>query len=133
MIYTIHGPVVIYTLCMTAKIMSLYSKTKRKVKSRRTMNGDLRLKMPRFSEIERERAIGMFMGGASHKAVVRYFSVHRTIGQGLMRRLGETRSTRDRPYSGRPQVMASNQDRKICPPPHTHTHCSDIENMRGIV
>ena len=59
--------------------MSLYSKGKVKVKSRRKNDGDLRLEMLRFSEFERERAIGMFMGGASHNAVVRHSNVHRTI------------------------------------------------------
>ena len=47
---------------MAAKIMSLYSITKEEVKSRRKIDGDLRLKMPQFSEFEREEAIGMFMG-----------------------------------------------------------------------
>ena len=79
MIYTIQGPVVIYTLTMAAKIMSLYSITNGKVNLRRNIGGDLRLKMPRFSEIERERDIGMFIGGVSHNAVAKHFNVHRTI------------------------------------------------------
>ena len=52
-IYTIQGPVVIYALFMAAKIMSLYSITKGKVKSRSKNGGDLRLKMPRFSEVKK--------------------------------------------------------------------------------
>ena len=35
------------------------------------MDGDLRLKMPRFFKFERLRSIGMFMGGASQNAVAR--------------------------------------------------------------
>ena len=43
------------------------------------MGGDLRFKMARFSEVERELALGLFMGGASHNAVARHFNVHHTI------------------------------------------------------
>ena len=52
MIYTIQGSVVKIASSMAAKIMSLYSITKEEVKSRRKIDGDLRLKMPRFSELE---------------------------------------------------------------------------------
>ena len=45
--------------------MSLYRKNKEKGQVKNKMGGDLRLKMPRFSEIELELALGMFMGGAS--------------------------------------------------------------------
>ena len=40
------------------------------------IGGDQRLKI---SGVERERAIGMILGGASHNAVARHFNVHRTI------------------------------------------------------
>ena len=66
--------------------------------------------MPRFSEIERERAIGMVMGGASHNAVARHFNVRRTAFSRLVRRLEETGATRDRPRTGRPRVTTPNQD-----------------------
>ena len=59
MIYTIQGPVVIYSLSMAAKITSLFSITNVKVKSRRKNGGDLRFRMPLFSKSERERDIGM--------------------------------------------------------------------------
>ena len=52
MIYTIQGPVIIYTLSMAAKIMSLLSIIKESVKSRREIDGDLRFKMPRFTELK---------------------------------------------------------------------------------
>ena len=39
--------------------MFMYSITKGIVKSKIKIDGDLRLKMPQFLEIERERAIGM--------------------------------------------------------------------------
>ena len=70
---------VIYALSMATKIMSLYSITKEEVKSRRKIDGDLRLKMPQFSEFERERVIGVFLGRASYNVVVMHFNVHRTI------------------------------------------------------
>ena len=54
---------VIFTLSMAAKLMSLYSIAMGKVKYRRKMGGDLSLKMPQFSEIPRERSKGMFMSG----------------------------------------------------------------------
>ena len=59
--------------------MSLYSITKEKIKSRKKIGGDLRLKMPRFSLIERERDICMFKGGASHNAIAKHFNAHRSI------------------------------------------------------
>ena len=59
--------------------MSPYCNTKGKIKSRRKIVGDLRLKFPRFSVFERELAIGMFMGGASYNDVAMHFNVHRTI------------------------------------------------------
>ena len=70
---------VIYALSRAAKIMSLYSITKGMVMSKRKFDGDLRFKMPRFSEFERERALGMFMGGSSHNAVASHFNVNRTV------------------------------------------------------
>ena len=72
-------PVVIFILSMAAKLMLLYSITMGKFKQRRKMGGDLSLKMPQFSEIERERAKGMFMDGAPHNTVVRHFNLHRTL------------------------------------------------------
>ena len=77
------------------------------------MGGDLSLKMTQFSEIERERAKGMFMGGAPHNAVVRHFNLHRTLVKRLMTRLEETRLTGDRPYSGGLRVTTPYQDREI--------------------
>ena len=65
--------------------------------SKEKNDGDLRLKMPRFSEFERERALGMFMGGASLNDVARHFNVHRTIVKRLVNNLEEIISTRDRP------------------------------------
>ena len=93
---------VINTLSMAAKIMSLYSITKVKGQVKNKNDGDLRFKIPRFSEVERGRAICMLMGGASHNAVRRHFNVHRTIVERFLRRLEKARPTRDRPYSGRP-------------------------------
>ena len=55
----------------------------------------------------------MYMGGASPNAVAKHFNVHRTIVLRLVRRLKETRLTRDRPYSGRPRVTTPNQNREI--------------------
>ena len=80
MIYTIQGPVVIFVECMAAKIMLLNSITKGKVKLKRNIDGDSRLKMPPFSECERERptCIDVFMDEASHNAVAGHLNVHRT-------------------------------------------------------
>ena len=77
--YTIQRPVVIYTLSMAAKIKSLYSITKGKVKSKIKIDGNPRLKMPRFFEIVTERAIDVFIGGASHNAVTK--SILTSVGQ----------------------------------------------------
>ena len=70
---------IICALSMAAKIMSLYSITKGKVKSKRKIDSDLRFKMPQLFEFGRERAMGMFIGGASDNFVARHLNVHRTI------------------------------------------------------
>ena len=64
--------------------------------------------MPRFSEFEIERALGMFMGGTSRNDAARHFNVHLTIFKRQVDNQEEIRSTSDRPYSDRPRVMKPN-------------------------
>ena len=61
------------------QIMSLYSLTKGKSRSRRTIDDDLRFKMPRFCELKRQRPIGMLFGEVSHSSVGEILNIHRTL------------------------------------------------------
>ena len=63
--------------------------------------------------VNRERAIGMLDAGLSQGEVPRRFGLHRTTINRLVGRLRTTRSTDDRPRSGRPRVTLHVQDRYI--------------------
>ena len=69
--------------------------------------------MPRLSEFERHRAVGMLETGMGHNEVARRFGVHRNTIQNLWRRYQQQGNTRDRPRSGRPRVTSQAQDNHI--------------------
>ena len=69
--------------------------------------------MPRLSQIDRERAIGMLNGGTSQIEVARQFGVTDRTIRYLQTRLRETGSSNDRPRSGRPRVTSAADDRYI--------------------
>ena len=71
--------------------------------------------MPRLSEAERNRAIGMIQGGVSVVDVSRTFNCSRTTIHDLVRRFRHTGDVHDRPRSGRPRATSQNDDRAICP------------------
>lgn len=70
-------------------------------------------KMPRLSQIQRERAIGLLQAGQLSADVARRFRVHITTIRRLRQRLQDTGTTADRRRSGRPRVTTPNQDRNI--------------------
>ena len=69
--------------------------------------------MPRLSNTERERAIGMLTCGRSTLNVARTFNVHPTTINRLQRRLAETGTTADRPRPGAPRVTTPADDNRI--------------------
>ena len=69
--------------------------------------------MPRLDKVSREQVIGMLESGLSQGEVDRRFGVHRTTINRLVSRLRTTRTTDDRPRSGRPRVTSPIQDRFI--------------------
>lgn len=69
--------------------------------------------MPRLLQNDRWRAVGMLQSGLSQREVAQRLNVHiNTIGR-LSNRFNRTRSTSDRPRSGRPRVTTARQDRYI--------------------
>ena len=69
--------------------------------------------MPRLSDIERQRAIGMLQAGMRPSHVAQHFNVSpSTIGD-LRLRLAQTGTVADRPRTGRPRVTTPQQDRQI--------------------
>ena len=69
--------------------------------------------MPRLSDIERQRSIGMLDAGLSCSEVVRRINCNHTTIIRLRQRLAQTGSVTDRPRRGRPRVTTSAQDRRI--------------------
>lgn len=69
--------------------------------------------MPRLSDIERERAVGMVQQGPSHADVARRLNCTRITVTRLMQRLRQTGRTTDRPRSGIPRVTTPDEDRHI--------------------
>ena len=69
--------------------------------------------MPRLSQVERERAVGMAQKGATNAAIARTFGCTKaTVGR-LMQPLRRTGSTADRSRSGRPRITTPAEDRHI--------------------
>lgn len=69
--------------------------------------------MPRLTENDRWRAIGMLQSGTPQTQVARRFNVHRNTIWNLWRRHQQTNHVRDRPRSGRPPVTTRRQDNWI--------------------
>ena len=69
--------------------------------------------MPRLTENERLRIIGMLEAGMTQNDIAQRFNVHRNTIQSLARRYRQYGTTRDRPRSGRPRVTSHQQDNYI--------------------
>ena len=69
--------------------------------------------MPRLSNVDRERAIGMLNAGRSKRYVAGVFGCSRWTIHKLWNRLQQTGSTSDRPRPGRQKVTTPAQDRRI--------------------
>jgi len=69
--------------------------------------------MPRLSNVQRERAIGMLDAGTSVTAVARTLGCSRHTVYDLQTRLQQTGTTADRPRPGRPRVTSQAEDRQI--------------------
>jgi len=69
--------------------------------------------MPRLTENQRLRAIGMLQGGLAQNIVARHFGVHRNTIQSLLRRLMQPGNTRNRQRSDRPLVTSRQYDSHI--------------------
>ena len=67
--------------------------------------------MPRLSQPERDRAIGMLQAGRNRRAVARLFGVHHSTVVRLEQRYNTTGTSADRPRAGRPRVTTAAQDR----------------------
>uniref|UniRef100_A0A8C4RBW6 Transposase Tc1-like domain-containing protein n=1 Tax=Eptatretus burgeri TaxID=7764 RepID=A0A8C4RBW6_EPTBU len=69
--------------------------------------------MPRLSNIQCERAIGMLNTGTSVTDVARVMGCSRQTIHNLQTRLHQTGTTADRPCPGRPRVTSRAEDRQI--------------------
>lgn len=69
--------------------------------------------MPRLSETDRNRAIGMLHAGVSVVDVSNAFNCSRNTIHELVRRLRETGDVKDRPRSGRPKSTSHRDDHRI--------------------
>ena len=62
--------------------------------------------MPRLTEIQRLRAVGMLETGMAQIEVAILFGVHRNTIASLWRRFQQNGNTRDLPRTGRPRVTS---------------------------
>lgn len=69
--------------------------------------------MPRLTQAERERAIGMADMGASQQQIARAYNCSQAAISRLLGRYRQTGRTQDRPRSGRPRVTTLAEDRYI--------------------
>ena len=69
--------------------------------------------MPRLSQNERDRAIGMLAAGTNVAQVARRFGCTRNTVYNLVRRYNRTGNIIDNPRSGRPKATTPRQDRMI--------------------
>ena len=67
--------------------------------------------MPRLSQPERDRVIGILQAGHGCLAVARVFGVYRSTITRLAERYHATGSSNDRPRTGRPRVTTGAHDR----------------------
>ncbi|GFR66720.1 transposable element Tcb2 transposase [Elysia marginata] len=69
--------------------------------------------MPRLSEVDRHRALGLLQAGLPISEVSLRMNVNRTTIFRLRQRLHETDAVSDRPRSGRPGCTTQRQDRNL--------------------
>ena len=69
--------------------------------------------MPRPTENQRLRAIGMLQGGLAQHIVARHFGVHRNTIQSLLRRFRQPGNTKNRQRSDCPLVTSRQHDSHI--------------------
>ncbi|GFR76295.1 transposable element Tc1 transposase [Elysia marginata] len=69
--------------------------------------------MPRLSEVDRHRALGLLQAGLPISKVFFRINVNRTTIFRLRQRLHETDTVSDRPRSGRPRCTTQRQDRNL--------------------
>lgn len=69
--------------------------------------------MPRLSQDDRNRAVGMLQAGMLQTDVARHFGCHRNTISALWRRHQQLNNVGDRPRSGRPRITTHRQDRHI--------------------
>lgn len=69
--------------------------------------------MPRLSQDDRNRAIGMLEAGTVQTEVARHFGCHRNTIGSLWRRYQQSGNVRDQPRTGRPRVTSQRQDNHI--------------------
>ncbi|GFR62301.1 transposable element Tc1 transposase [Elysia marginata] len=69
--------------------------------------------MPRLSEVDRHRALGLLQAGLSISEVSLRVNVNRTTIFRLRQLLHETDTVIDRPRSGRPRCTTQRQDRNL--------------------
>ncbi|GFS11093.1 transposable element Tc1 transposase [Elysia marginata] len=69
--------------------------------------------MPRLSEVDRHRALGLLQAGHPISEVSLRMNVNRTTIIRLRQHLHKTDTVRDRPRSGRPRYTAQRQDRNL--------------------
>ncbi|GFS14751.1 transposable element Tc1 transposase [Elysia marginata] len=69
--------------------------------------------MPRLSEVDSHRALGLLQAGLPISEVSLRMNVNRTTIFRLRQRLHETDTGSDRPRSGRPRCITQRQDRNL--------------------
>ena len=69
------------------------------------------LTMPRLSQFDRARALGMLLAGATATDVAARFNVNRSTINRIRTPVRTTASVADRPRSGRPRATTQEQDR----------------------
>ncbi|GFS00617.1 CAMK family protein kinase [Elysia marginata] len=69
--------------------------------------------MPRLSEVDRHRALGLLQAGLTISEVSLRMNVNRTTIFRLRQRLHKTKTVSDRPRSGRPRCTTQRQDRNL--------------------
>ena len=74
----------------------------------------LQVTMPRLSENERNRAVGLLHAGISIRAVARQFNCHHSTITRLNARFRQTGSTPDRQRPGQPQHKMGEREREKC-------------------
>ena len=69
--------------------------------------------MPRMSNLDRARAVGLSEAGWTTRAIARRFGVSHVTIVKLLRKFQETGDVKDRPKSGRPKTTTAIEDQHI--------------------